>query len=83
MPGQVPAILRRTEEMLEDGTAMFGFKPWMSGNEVMQTKGLKPGKEVRECLDYLLKLAFVNPKMDKEEIVKHLRGYHIPKNKKE
>lgn len=83
MPGQVPAILRRTEEMLENGTAMFGFKPWMSGNEVMQTKGLKPGKEVKECLDYLLKLAFVNPKMDKEEIVKHLRGYHIPKNKKE
>ena len=78
MPGLVPAILQRTEEMLEDGTAMFGFKPWMNGNEVMQLKGIRPGKEVRECLDYLLKLAFVNPKMDREEIINHLRGYHIP-----
>jgi len=79
MPGQVPAILRRTEEMLEEGTAMFGFKPWMNGNEVMQLKDIGQGMEVRECLDYLLKLAFVNPKMDRVVIVKHLRGYHITK----
>ena len=64
-------------------TDMFHFKPWMNGNEVMQVKGIKPGKEVRECLEYLLKLAFVNPKMDREMVVKHLRGYRIPKKKKE
>ena len=79
MPEQVPAILHRTEEMIKEGTAMFGFKPWLNGNEVMQIKGIKPGKEVKECLEYLLKLAFVNPKRDKEEIIKHLKGYRLQK----
>ena len=83
MPEQVPTILKRTEEMIANGTDMFHFKPWMNSNEVMQVKGIKPGKEVRECLEYLLKLAFVNPKMDREMVVKHLRGYRIPKKKKE
>ena len=83
MPKQIPTILRRTEEMMKEGTAMFGFKPWLNGNEVMRIKCIRPGEQVKECLDYLLKLAFVNPKMDEEVVIKHLKGFHIKKSNKQ
>ena len=77
MPRQVEVILQRTEEMKAKGTAMFGYKLPLTGKDVMEIKGLQPGPGVKECLDYLLKLAFVNPLMDKEEVIKHLKGYRL------
>ena len=77
MPHQVDLILRRTEEMKAEGSAMFGYKLPITGEEVMQLKGIMPGPEVKDCLDYMLKLAYVNPMRDKEEFVKHLKGYRL------
>lgn len=77
MPHQVELILRRTEEMKAEGSAMFGYKLPITGEEVMQLKGIMPGLEVKDCLDYMLKLAYVNPMRDKEEFVKHLKGYRL------
>lgn len=79
MPRQVEVILQRTEEMKAEGTAMFGYKLPLTGKDVMEIKGIQPGPEVKECLDYLLKLAFVNPHRDKEEVIKDLKGYRIQK----
>lgn len=79
MPRQVDLILRRTEEMKVEGSAMFGYKLPITGEEVMQLKGIMPGPEVKDCLDYMLKLAYVNPMRDKEEFVKHLKGYRLKK----
>ena len=79
MPRQVEIILQRTEEMKISGSAMFGYKLPLTGKDVMEIKGIQPGPEVKECLDYLLKLAFVNPLRDKEEVIKHLKGYRIRK----
>ena len=79
MPQQVEIILQRTEEMKAAGSAMFGYKLPLSGRDVMEIKGIQPGPEVKDCLDYLLKLAFVNPLRDKEEVIKHLKGYRIRK----
>ena len=79
MPRQVEIILQRTEEMKVVGSAMFGYKLPISGRDVMEIKGIQPGPEVKDCLDYLLKLAFVNPLRDKEEVIKHLKGYRIRK----
>jgi hypothetical protein len=45
----------------------------------MDLKGIKPGPGVKECLDYLLKIAFANPLREKEEFVKHLLGYRLQK----
>ena len=72
-------ILQRTEEMKAVGSAMFSYKLPLSGRDVMEIKGIQPGPEVKDCLDYLLKLAFVNPLRDKEEVIKHLKGYRIRK----
>lgn len=77
MPHQVELILMRTEEMKTEGTAMFGYKLPFSEKEIMDIKGIQPCPAVKDCLDYLLKLAFVNPLRDREEILKHLKGYRV------
>ena len=77
MPHQVDLILQRTEEMKAEGTAMFGYKLPITEEEVMELKGIGSGPEVKECLDYLMKLAFVNPLRDKDLAIKHLKGYRI------
>lgn len=79
MPRQVELILQRTEKMKAEGSAMFGYKLPLTGKDVMEIKDIKPGLKVKECLDYLLKLAFVNPLRDKEEVIKHLKGYRLQK----
>lgn len=75
MPGQVGAIRERTRRMIAEGSAMFGYRLPFTGNDVMRVKGLSPGPEVRDCLEYLMKLAFVNPLRRREEFEKHLIGY--------
>jgi putative nucleotidyltransferase with HDIG domain len=77
MPRQAELILQLTEEMKSEGSAMFGYKLPVTGKDVMAIKGIGPGPQVKECLDYLLKLAFVNPLRDKEETIKHLKGYRV------
>lgn len=72
---QVDLILERTERMKREGSAMFDYKLPFTGREVMELKGMKSGPAVKECFDYLLKLAFVNPLRDQEEWKKHLIGY--------
>lgn len=75
MSHQVELILQCTEEMKTEGSAMFGYKLPLTGKDVMEIKGIGPGPAVKECMDYLLKLAYVNPLRDKEEVIKHLKGY--------
>lgn len=79
MPEQVPMILARTEEMKKEGSAMFGYKLPLTGNDMMVIKGLTPGPQVKECMEYLTKLAFVNPLRSREEFEILLNGYHLHK----
>ena len=77
MPNQVEIIIEHTNIMIDERTAMFGYRLPINGREVMQVKGIKSGPLVRECLEYLLKLAFVNPLMGKDEMIKLLKSYRI------
>ena len=77
MPRQVELILQRTEAMKAEGAAMFGYRLPLTGKDVMDIKCIGPGPQVKECLDYLLKLAFVNPLRDKEEFIKLMKGYRL------
>lgn len=79
LPNQCQKIDDRSAEMIWEGTDMCNYKLPIDGNDVMRVKGLKPGREVKECLDYALKLAFNNPKMTKEEFLKYIKGYNIKK----
>lgn len=74
---QVNLILQYSEKMKNEGSALFDYKLPFTGDEVMKLKALRPGIAVKDCLDYLLKLAFVNPVRDKENWTKCLIGYKI------
>ena len=77
LPQQAELILRRTEEMKAEGSAMFGYRLPLTGKDVMELKDIGPGPQVKECLDYLLKLAFVNPLLSKDEMGRLLAGYRV------
>lgn len=77
MPHQVEIILQLTKQMKAEGSAMFGYKLPLTGKDVMEIKDLQPGPQVKECLDYLMKLAFVNPLRDRDEFIVHLKGYKL------
>ena len=63
--------------MVDDKTDMFDYELPINGNDVMFIKGIKPGKEVKECLEYAMKLAYNNPKITRTELLKHIKGYHL------
>ena len=77
MPDQVPMILARTEQMKAEGSAMFGYKLPLSGMDVMTIKGLKSSPQVKECMEYLIKVAYVDPLQSREEFEKLLKGYRL------
>ena len=79
MPEQVPFIRKCSDEMVAEGSSLFGYKPWLTGNDIMELKDIGSGPEVKECQEFLLKLAFVNPLRNKEEVIKHLKGYRLKK----
>lgn len=70
-------IKRRTEQMMAEGSAMFGYKPVLSGKDIMQIKSIGPGPQIKKCQDYLMALAFNDPKMPREQVVKHLEGFRL------
>lgn len=79
LPGQAQAFRSRTAAMKQEGTALFGYKLPVSGKDVMELKGLKLGPEVKEVLEYVLKLAFVQPVRSRDEWVKHVIGFKLKK----
>lgn len=77
MPDQVPAILERAEAMKADGSAMFDYKLPLTGEDIMRIRGIGQGSAIKECLDYLLKLAFVDPRRSKDDFVKQIKSYRM------
>lgn len=79
MPDQVAEILDRSAKMEAEGSAMYTYRLPLSGKDVMEIKGMAPGPQVKECLEYLMKLAFVDPLRPIDEFKKHLAGYRLKK----
>lgn len=77
LPDQVYYICKKTNEMVDNREDMFDYRLPIDGNDVMEIKNLKPCKEVKECLDYAMKLAYNNPKITKNELLKHIKGYKL------
>lgn len=75
MPHQVKIIISRSEQMLADGTDMFEFKPWLTGRQIMEILEIGPGPQVKKYQDFLLNLAFNDPLMPIETVIKNLKGY--------
>lgn len=75
MPNQVENIKKRLEKFKEDGTSMENYKLPVNGNDVMEVLGIEPCAKVKECLDWLMKFAFNNPKISREELLKKIKQY--------
>jgi hypothetical protein len=77
MPRQSEVMLERTRQMMQEGSAMFGYRPVLTGKEIMEIKGLGPGPQIKKCQDYLMALAFNDPLMSRDEAVKFLKGFRL------
>lgn len=74
---QVQRLMERTEAMKKEGSALFDYKLPFTGADVMRLKGIKPCPAVKDCMKYLMKLAYVDPLRPMDQWTKHLIGYKI------
>ena len=75
MPDQVSNILRRVEELEREGMNMFDYVLPLGDKEVMGALGIDSPVETRKCLAWLMKFAFNNPKVTREELLCYVRQY--------
>lgn len=75
MPNQVENIVKRLEQLKQEGTSMENYKLPVNGNDVMKALGIEPCAKVKECLDWLMRFAFNNPKISREELLKKIKQY--------
>lgn len=71
---KVMEISLRSKVMMEDGTAMYGYKLPVSGKDIINELGLTPGPMIKECQEYLLSLAFRNPKFTRQEALSAIQN---------
>ena len=75
MPNQLENIVKRLKQFKEEGTSMENYKLLVNGNDVMKVLGIEPCARVKECLNWLLKFTFNNPKISREELLKNIKQY--------
>lgn len=80
--GQTDAIIEVSERIEKFGTDMFDYKLPIDGEDVMNVRNIPPSAEVRDCLEYCIKLALNDPLMSRDEMLKHVKSYHPKENKK-
>lgn len=78
MPNQVRIIKEKSNEMRNDGYACFKLNLPINGDDIIEFKGIdKPGPIVKKYLDYVIKLWLNNPKITKEECLKHIKNLKV------
>ena len=80
LPNQVYMISKYTNLMVDDNTDMFYYRLPVNGNDVMDATGMKPGREVKECLEYAMDIAYSNPKTTRDDMLKYIKGYWYGRN---
>lgn len=75
MPDQVENIRKRLHELELESTSMIGYKLPVDGNDVMNVLGIGPCKEVKECLDWLMKFAYMTPKITREKMMLNIKQF--------
>lgn len=81
MPGQVPAIRRRSEELLRRGDALFTYRRQLTLPQIRRVKGLPGNADLKPYTDFLLELAVENPHMPRNTVIERLKHYN-PKSSK-
>lgn len=65
-------IKERTAKMLSEGTAMFAYRLPLNGKDIIEIRRMSPGPAVKIILRHLLKYAFRNPLVSRDELKKLL-----------
>lgn len=65
-------IKEDTLKMIDEGLSMFEYKLPVTGDDIMEIKNLTPGPKVKEYQQLLLKIAYSNPKLTKEELINQI-----------
>jgi tRNA nucleotidyltransferase/poly(A) polymerase len=68
-------LKHKTVGMMKDETNMFRYKLPVDGNFIMEKKNIEAGPMVKQYLDLLLDIAFMNPKLTTEDCEKILELY--------
>ena len=61
-------ITERTAKMLSEGTAMFAYILPLTGKDIIEIRHMSPGPAVKILQRHLLKYAFKNPLVSREEL---------------
>lgn len=75
MPHQIGNIIDRWLYLQRNGLSMKGYKLPVDGNDVMEVLHIEPSAKVKECLNWLMKFAFNNPKISREELLKQIKQF--------
>lgn len=75
MPHQIGNIIDRWLYLQKNGLSMKGYKLPVDGNDVMEVLHIEPSAKVKECLNWLMKFAFNNPKISREELLKQIKQF--------
>lgn len=77
LPSQIKLVLEENRKMMKEGSALFNYTLPITRDDVIRIKRISSDSAIKECLEYLLKLAYVNPRKDRDSWEKHLKGYHV------
>lgn len=77
LKNQVPLIKKTIKELKENGEDMANYKLPVDGNDVMSVLNIAPCKEVKDCLWWLMKFVFANPKITRDELLKKIKQYNL------
>lgn len=75
MQGQVPHIVRRSEELCDAGTALFYFKQQIPDSKIRKMKGLPSDTDMTPYRDFLLSLAVADPLLAEEEVKHRMKKF--------
>lgn len=79
MREQVKFIRSRSKEMEDEGSAMFTYHLPFAERRIKKLLNIEPGPLVEDCLDYMMRLAFNNPHLTKQEFERLICKY-TPQN---
>lgn len=76
MPNQVKHIREKVNELEKQGISMFDYHLPINGNDVMETLGIPPSSEVKDCLKWAMKFAYNNPNITREKLLKQIKQFN-------
>lgn len=76
LPYQARLIREVSDRLVAEDADMFDYRLPVDGNDVMEVRNIKPSKDVRLCMQYLIKLAYNRPRMTREECLREIKSWN-------